>query len=69
MFVLVVLGEFNKAGAVKLLDASSGQAVRTQVEKVDAQGSAAFSPELDWIASEGKHSPGTIKLWKLPREY
>jgi WD40 repeat protein len=69
MFVLVVLGEFNKAGAVKLLDASSGQAVRTLVEKVDAEGSAAFSPELDWIASEGQHSPGTIKLWKLPREY
>lgn len=65
-FVLAALGDWNAAGAVKLFDAASGREARTLVEKIDAPGAAAFSPQRDWFAAGAAGNTGAVKLWRLP---
>ncbi|HYM09162.1 MAG TPA: WD40 repeat domain-containing protein [Bryobacterales bacterium] len=65
-FVLAALGEWNAAGAVKLFEVASGREARTLVEKIDASGAAAFSPQRDWLAAGASGNTGAVKLWKLP---
>lgn len=61
--LLAVSGQLECPGAVRLLDARTGHLIRNVVEKVDAQGGAAISPDGAWLAGAARVSG--VKLWKL----
>ncbi len=64
-YIVAASGMLHRPGAVKLLDASSGRTVRTVIEKVDAERSAVFSPDLAWLAAGSSAPSGGVKLWRL----
>lgn len=61
-FFVAAVGQLRQLGTVKLFHTASGQIIGTLSERVEAESSAAFSPDLAWIAAPGN---GEIQLWTL----